>query len=324
MNISLFFRKKRINANSIEEVFGIIRQNLRNVTTYEMPYTGGSPIVVLRNISYASRLRSSVNHITGDVHYIALGLGRHTVLTVHDVGSGLQGGVFKRLYIKLFWFWMPALCVKRITVISEFTKRELSAIVPFAKSKIRVIPNPFNPQIAYEPKSFNKTCPRILHLGTKENKNLARIIPALKDIPCLLVIIGRLTENQSDLLRNNGILYENYYDVSYSEIVSQYKACDLVSFATTYEGFGVPVLEANAAGRPIVAGNVTAVPEVAGESACLVDPYDGESIRRGFLKVIQDDNYRAVLVRNGFENIKRFSPDRIAGLYLDIYKEVCK
>lgn len=323
MNISLFFRKKRINANSIEEVFGIIRRELKNSTVQEMPYTGGSPLVMFRNILYARRFRGSINHITGDIHYIAMGLGRHTVLTIHDVGSGLQGGVLKRFYIKLFWFWLPALCVKRITVISEFTKRELSAVIPFAKGKIQVIHNPFNPQIAYVPKSFNKVCPRILHLGTKENKNLSRIIPALKDIPCYLVIIGKLTGEQSDLLKNNGISYENYYDISYSEIVNQYKACDLVSFATTYEGFGVPVLEANAAGRPIVAGNVAAVPEVAGEAACLVDPFDVQSIREGFLQIIRDDVYREKLVYNGFENIKRFSQNRVVKQYLEVYKEIC-
>jgi glycosyltransferase involved in cell wall biosynthesis len=64
------------------------------------------------------------------------------------------------------------------------------------------------------------------------------------------------------------------------------------------------------------------MPEVAAEGACLVDPYDVASIRRGVLRVLDDASYRDFLVRQGFENIRRFEPRLIASQYARLYEEV--
>jgi glycogen synthase len=66
------------------------------------------------------------------------------------------------------------------------------------------------------------------------------------------------------------------------------------------------------------------MPEVAGNGACFINPYDVQSITSGFQRVIQDKNYRENLVLHGFENIKRFSPDKIANQYMCLYQEVAK
>ena len=95
---------------------------------------------------------------------------------------------------------------------------------------------------------------------------------------------------------------------------------DLLVFVSTYEGFGLPILEAQATGRPVITSNVLSMPEVAGDSACLVDPFDVSSIRKGILKVINDPAYREKLIKRGFENVKRFQPDKIAEQYADIYR----
>lgn len=149
-NDNIFFRKKREGVNSIEMVFSTIESLLPLHTSIQLPCEGASPKVLFKNILFAYRNKAKINHITGDAHYIALGLGRNTVLTIHDVQSAMQiNNPLKRLYVKLFWFWLPALMVGRITVISEFTKNELSKIIPFAKNKILVIHNAFNPTIGY-------------------------------------------------------------------------------------------------------------------------------------------------------------------------------
>ena len=189
-------------------------------------------------------------------------------------------------------------------------------------SKIRVVHNPANPSIRFKQKPFNSKRPRILHLGTKPNKNLERTISALNGISCNLIIIGKLVDDHVKMLKKMNISYENYYNLPYNEIVRQYELCDMVCFASTYEGFGMPVIEANAAGRPVVSGNVSAIPEVAGTAACLVDPYDVGSIRAGILKIIEDENYRQQLVKNGLENIGRFRPEFIAREYLNVYEEI--
>jgi len=96
----------------------------------------------------------------------------------------------------------------------------------------------------------------------------------------------------------------------------------MLVFASTYEGFGLPIVEAQATGRPVVTSNILSMPEVAGGAACLVDPFNVASIREGIAKVIQDSSYREYLVRLGFENVKRFQPENIAKNYLDIYTNI--
>jgi glycosyltransferase involved in cell wall biosynthesis len=97
---------------------------------------------------------------------------------------------------------------------------------------------------------------------------------------------------------------------------------DIIALASSYEGFGMPILEGQAVGRPVITSNILSMPEVAGNAACLVDPYDPSSIRQGILKIIQDAAYRDELVRKGFANVKRFDPQVIALQYLDLYKKV--
>lgn len=322
--IHLFFRKKREGGNSMETVFENIDSHLLPHENICMPRSGASVRTIIENIRYARTHRAGVNHITGEVHYIAIGTGRNTVLTIHDVGSALKGSLLSRLLVKTLWFWIPALIVKRITVISEFTKKELSSLVPFAKHKIVVVHNAFCSAVTYKEKSFNRDCPTILHMGTKENKNLERTLEALRGISCHLNVVGKLSDKQRRLLEESGISYENHYDVAYSQIVEFYQECDIVSFPSTYEGFGVPILEANAAGRPIIAGNIEVLHEVAEEAACFVNPYSVESIRKGFERVIKDNAYRQSLVEKGFENFKRFAPEVIAEKYNRIYKEIEK
>jgi glycosyltransferase involved in cell wall biosynthesis len=150
LNIKLFFRKSTSGFRSIEELFDIVLSSHREIQCdiLEMPEKQISPGKLYRNLRFAYTSKGQINHITGDVHYIAPATGRNTVLTVHDAYSLLVGSWLKKLVLKLLWFWLPALIVKRITTISEKSRKELEQIIPFAKNKIRVIPNPYNPKVA--------------------------------------------------------------------------------------------------------------------------------------------------------------------------------
>lgn len=278
----------------------------------------------LLNLIEAPFHQSDINHVIGDVHYIALLLAkRRTLLTIHDcVSLHFAKGL---AYARILWFWyrLPGRRVAAITVISEFSKNELMRYVHCDPRLVHVIPNPVPAGFVPWPKDFDTKTPVLLQVGTSEhNKNLCRVAEALRGIPCRVDIIGRLTDRQRQALENNAISYTQQSGISDSEVVERYRKCDMVVFASTYEGFGMPIVEANATGRPVVTSNIGPMPEVAGSAACLVDPFDCSSIREGIVRVIGDADYRSHLVAGGFENVKRFQADVIAAQYAAVYREV--
>lgn len=159
----------------------------------------------------------------------------------------------------------------------------------------------------------------ILHIGTAKRKNLPNVIRALNGISCHLHIVGVLDEEQSELLVENKIEYSNEADVSFDTIVQRYQECDIVSFPSLYEGFGMPVVEGNACGRPVLTTRRGAIPEVAKDSVLYVDPTNIEDIRCGFVSLINDDNLRNTLVDKGLANASRFSIGSIAAQYKRVY-----
>jgi glycosyltransferase involved in cell wall biosynthesis len=322
--ICYIHRKSSPKYFSIENVFLGIESYVKNklsIQQFVLKLSGGSPKVLFKNIISLNKSRDTIYHITGDVHYMALATGKKSVLTIHDVGSANQGGFLKKLYIKIFWFWLPSIFIGRITVISEFTKQELLKVIPFAKSKIRVVSNYVDPNFKQKPLKQN-TKPKILFVGVKPNKNLELSLEAIKDIHCHITIIGELTTSQSQLIKTLGLEVKSETNLTSEEVRDCYKSCDLLCFASTYEGFGMPIIEAQATGRPVITSDIGAMKEVANESACLVNPYDIASIKNGVLKIIEDDNYKNDLVKRGIENCKRFKLENIASAYQKVYEEL--
>ena len=137
MNVNIFFRSSRPGANSIEELFGTVIKSFPKTIhcqRLEIPFANASPGSIMQNLRFSRKNRADLNHITGDVHYLALALGRHTILTIHDSYSVLKGPYLKKLILKLLWFWLPAMIVERITTISEKSKMEIETIVPFLRA----------------------------------------------------------------------------------------------------------------------------------------------------------------------------------------------
>jgi len=329
MYITFFTRRKRPESNSIEELFSGIKSEISRryeIKTIQMPVYGAYPWKVIRNMLFAFKHRNNIIHITGDVHYIGIILGKRSVLTIHDVYSTISGSKFKRWYLKMLWFWLPAKSVKYITTISEFSKQELIKIIPFAAHKIRVVHNPYRKELT----KYNKwhvTKPikypaNILLIGTKSNKNLERVLPALQDLNVVVHIIGKLKKSQKRLLKLNELKYNSYFNISYEEVVKLYLKCDILCFPSLYEGFGMPIIEAQILGVPVITSNNGAMKEVAAESACLIDPYDEKAIRYAVIRIMEDVEYRDSLIAGGRQNISRFDPECIANQYIEIYKSL--
>jgi glycosyltransferase involved in cell wall biosynthesis len=317
----LIYRKKRPEFNSIENVFDTVTPYL-NSKKIDLPFYSTGILPRLKNILFIRKKNATLNHITGNDHYLALGLKKKTViLTIHDIEILKRTSGIKRFILKKIWFDWAIKNSKMVTTISEFTKSELLKLGNY-KTPIIVIPNPLTLPITFIPKKFESDCPTILHLGVKTNKNLPQLINAINGINCNLIIIGKKNNETIDLLNKNNISYSFKTNLSNEEVIDEYKKCDILSFISTYEGFGLPIVEAQAMGRAIITSNISSMPEVAADGALFVDPYNIEDIRNGILKIIIDNDFREKIIKNGLNNIKRFKPQQIANQYTNIYKEV--
>jgi glycosyltransferase involved in cell wall biosynthesis len=105
------------------------------------------------------------------------------------------------------------------------------------------------------------------------------------------------------------------------DLVLLYNAATLFVYPSLYEGFGLPVLEAMACGTPVVASNLTSIPEVAGESAALADPRDAKQFGEALSRTLSSPQVRIDLARAGFERAQQYSWERTARMTLDVYRE---
>lgn len=324
--VGQFFRKRGAGAFSVERLFEDVRLFIRDKVTikiFENPFPSSGFLNRILNIIYASFQKCDVNHITGDTHFLNLFMRRNvTVLTVLDCIMMERLSGIKRYIFWFFWLWLPEKKCKVITVISHSTKQELLKYIKCDPSKIRIIPCCVSREFKYSKKVFCKNFPSILQVGTFPNKNIERLILALKGIQCELVIVGELTHEHLVLLAKNEINYSNYVGLSRTQLLRRYTDADIVAFVSTYEGFGLPIIEANVVGRVVVTSNISSMPEVANGSACLVNPLNVNDIRQGILRVINDDEYREKLILQGRSNAKRFDVGIVARQYLELYEEL--
>jgi len=318
LNVIHFLRKQG-KFFSVERLFSDVRDTLPStfvVKVQRSRYESKGLWRRVYNVIEASLNQGDINHVTGDVHYLTYLLSRRkTVLTVLDC-------VLKKKVFWFFWYWLPVRRSAAITVISGSTKTELLKYVNADPDKIQVIHCPVSDSFTASLKEFNIDCPRIVQIGTSENKNIERLAQALKGLKCQLIIIGNLSNSQRAALESNETSYENHVGLSNLQLLEQYHQADMLAFVSTYEGFGLPIVEANAVGRPVITSNIYSMPEVAADAACIVDPYDVAAIRQGIEKIISDAEYRNRLVKAGFRNMERFRPGYIAAQYAELYQKL--
>jgi glycosyltransferase involved in cell wall biosynthesis len=230
---------------------------------------------------------------------------------------------------------------ERIAAISSDTKNDIVSYFGVPEHKVDVVPVPANesfhrveaPELLREvraklslPQSY------ILFVGHLEpRKNLRRLVTAYKilhrqipDVPPL-VILGKESFGFAPILedaRRSGLSHKIHFTgfVSEEDLAAAYTMASMLAFPSLHEGFGVPVLEAMACGVPVLTSNTSALPEVAGEAAMLVDPLDVDSIAQGMATLLREQALCATLVERGMRRVQEYSAERSARLMLDTYE----
>jgi glycosyltransferase involved in cell wall biosynthesis len=239
--------------------------------------------------------------------------------------------------------WAAARRSDRILTVSEASKRDILHFFNIPPEKIVVIYNAIDDHFGVAPADEDVARVReryqldhqfVLYVGNiKPHKNLVRLIEAFAELrragfdEVKLLIIGDQISKLPALRRavhshklHKHVRFLGY--VSDQTLGILYRLAAAFVFPSLYEGFGLPPLEAMASGTPVVTSNVSSLPEIAGDAAVLVDPYDVDSIVDGMRQVLSDPARAAELRRRGVARAREFSWPRSVEKTLQVYREI--
>ena len=245
--------------------------------------------------------------------------GMRVVTTVHDLGFlhfPQSHTRFQNIYLRLTTRW-AAWAADRVIAISQATADDLVRYTGVDRRRVVVIPHGVAPVFTPLAKKTMPWARYMVYVGTLQpRKNLARLIEAFaraQTHPATqLVIAGRagwLSEPLAEIARAHGVA-ERVHLIGFvpdAELPALLAGARAFVFPSLYEGFGMPVLEAMASGAAVLTSTTSALPEVAGEAACLVDPTDVDAIAAGIRRLDGDDAYHGQLVAKGYIQAQRFS-----------------
>jgi glycosyltransferase involved in cell wall biosynthesis len=212
--------------------------------------------------------------------------------------------------------------------VSEFSRDELARHLGLTPYRLQVIApgvdERYQPPTPSESRDFiqrHRLPERYLAAvgNTKAHKNLGLLAKIAPQLPLPIVLLaGKGAARELGFPDSTVELAE----LPEQEMPLFYGAAEALLLPSRYEGFGLPVLEAMAAGCPVIASNVSALPEVAGEAAILVPPDDLPAWNEAVLRLLRDDRLRRSLVEKGRERVSRYTWDDCARRTLAVYRRV--
>lgn len=292
----------------------------------------------------AARARADLLH---EPHYVLPPLTRcRTVVTIHDCIHlrfpeylpSRAAFVYAHAMIRL-----AARKADRVLTVSDASKRDILHYTGVAPEKVVVVHNGLDARFATAPDAeamdrvrqrFQLDHPFVLYVGNiKPHKNLERLIAAFASMRAdgpeslKLVVIGDETSKHPGLRQavhrhrlDKHVRFFGFQPAA--TLVTFYRLARAFVFPSLYEGFGLPPLEAMANETPVVTSNLSSLPEVAGDAALLVDPYDVASIAEGIRRAVTDEPLRQQLIAKGRARAREFSWARAAADTLAVYREV--
>ncbi len=255
-----------------------------------------------------------------------------SVVTVHDVIHLLFPQYLPSRFASRYARAMIGSALSRarlVMTVSQASKKDLLGFFDVDESKILVIPNGIDPSMTREltreeiervRSRFRLAGRNALFVGNiKPHKNVERLIgafarlrqdPAFSDVT--LIVVGDDISKYPALRRKveeHGVRsHVRFFGfVPEMTLVSLYRLADIFVFPSLYEGFGFPPLEAMANGTPVITSRISSLPEVVGDAALTIDPYDTEEIAAAMKRLFSDGELRARLSSSGRERARLFS-----------------
>lgn len=252
------------------------------------------------------------------------------ILTLHDIIPAYMENNFIKRYM---WKRRVKDAINKadaVVTVSNYSKRDIVNYFDINQNNVHVIyeyaDEDFKPIKEEEcfkkiKRKYSLNKPYILLIGGKDlRKNHERIVNIFKERfidKYQLVILGG---GYSFGVDDGSIIYPGY--VSRADLVALYSNACLFVYPSLYEGFGLPVLEAMACGTPVVTSNTTSIPEVAGDSAILVNPIDDNEIALGMESVLESNDLRDKLIYLGMRRNEQFSKENMLKKYHQLYKDI--
>jgi glycosyltransferase involved in cell wall biosynthesis len=271
---------------------------------------------------------------------------KKSIFTAHDLAFEIYPAAFTP-FMRYYQKWSARFAAKeaaKVLAVSEATKKDLVDLYGVDPDKVVVTHLAFDTSMFY-PRSYEEVQPildkygltyqkYVLFLGTVQpRKNIPMLVDAFEKIKQenrieeKLAIFGTRGWMWEPILKKvktaglNGSV--KYYDYAPKEDLPYlYAGAKLLTLPALYEGFGLPPLEAMASGVPVVVSNVSSLPEVVGDAGVLVDPNSAESISKGLLEVLTDNNLRQQMITKGLERAKQFTWENTARKTLEVFESL--
>jgi glycosyltransferase involved in cell wall biosynthesis len=275
--------------------------------------------------------------------------GYKNIITLHDIRYiCYRGFLAGKSPFKIFY--LRAIIKKglskatKVIAVSNYTKKELIDHLALDEKKIVVIPEAPNPALNAPLnqkkqkevlKSYSIRKPYFLFLGEKRpHKNVEGVVKAFKTYKenydvrdTKLVVTGSFYSNYRDYLKianspdiSDNIIFTDF--VPDDHLQALYVQASIFIFVSFYEGFGLPILEAMQLGTPVITSNISSMPEVAGDAALLVDPYNSDEIANAMFQIMDSDDLRSDLIQKGYARSQAFSWEKTASQTIEVYREV--
>lgn len=283
----------------------------------------------------------SLNMLTGayDIyhsfhHFMPLDTKKPKILTVHDLRRYMLPDLYPKS--KLDRFERAVKRADHFITVSQATKDDLCEIFKVAPKMVDVVHlacDSSRPITSEEKRLRRQKIARkhginlnkyfVAFSSSDRRKNINRIVNAFSmaakeiSMDINLVIIGSLIKDKPIAEA------ANIHNIGYVRDVRPWLECsEGLIFASLYEGFGIPILEAFSASAPVITSNCSSMSEVSGDAALLVDPYDINSIAHAIIRLVRDSHLKDKLVQAGKERLKKFSWKKTAQKTVEAYKKL--